>query len=685
MLHPANKYLLNSIRNHSGYTFISLCLSLGSAILDIVGIALFIFLIAVIYGNYDWLTSANHFIFIKFLAGLTSPIEPKIAIISLLLFAVFTIKNLAEYLNKFLGYRYTATLVAAMQRQTLELLCNLGWDFYQKTKAGDVLFKLNREIDRTALAIKSVQNLLVVSLTASLLAIILTAISWQSTLIATMLLLFKVVSNKWLNSLAETARLSIIQKNKISTHKIVEFLAGIRWIKAVAYESIAAEAIARSLADKNQAILTAQSILAVTKTSTAIWNLTIVLVLTIASYYLYPEPIVEFAPVVSLYLIVLWRLLPLLDRIDYARRQFAQMRPSLEVVANFLSVANQPATNTGKVIFSQLQTGIEFETVTFAYPQARIILDDISFKIPVGKTTVVVGSHKSDNGILGDLLMRFYEPIAGKILLDGREIEQYQLASLRKAVGVISRDAFLFDDSLANNIAYGLSNVSQTDIIEAARQARLYCSSQLPEGLSTQIGASGTMLSEVQRLKVSFARAFLRNPQILIINQPIKELDRQPVIREITEIITALCRDRTTAIVTQQPLALKADRIIVLDRGKIAERGTHQQLLRSGSIYPRLYGMRFKTSQQSRQVKLAQKIAQKLARQPNSSISSEIRYKMNALLDKLQLINEGVTADEGEQNQILDESYQSAKNMLLGLREYEQKISRKLDDLDRFS
>lgn len=680
MLHPANKYLLNSIKNHPGYTSISLCLNLGGAILEIVGISLFIFLIAVVYGNYDWLTS-NNFTVIKFLTALASLVESKTIGIFLLLFVVSIVKNLAEYLNKLLGYRYTATLVAAMQKEMLELLCNTDWNFYQKTKAGDILFKLNREIDRTALAIKSVQNILVISIAASLLVIILTVISWQLTLIAVVLLLFKVASNKWLNSLAETARLSIIKNNKISTYKITEFLIGIRWIKTVAHESIAAEAIARSLADKNQAIVVAQSISAVTKTSTAIWNLTIVLVLTIASYYLYPPPIVEFAPIVSLYLIV-WRLFPLMDRIDYARRQFIQMRPSLEVVANFLSVANQPATDTGNVIFSQLRTGIEFETVTFAYPQqARIIVDNISFKIPVGETTVAVASHNSDNGILGDLLLRFYEPITGKILLDGRQIEQYQLASLRKAVGVISRDAFLFDDSLANNIAYGLNNVSQTDIIEVARQVRLDRSFQLTAGLATQIGALGTM-SEIQRLKVSFARAWLRNPQILIINQPIKVIDSEPIIKEITEIITALCRDRTTLIVTQQPLALKADRIVVLDRGKIVERGTHQQLLRSGSIYPRLYSMRFKTSQQSRQVKLAQKIAQKLARQPNSSISSEIRYNMNVLLDKLQLIDEGSAADEGEQNQILDESYQSAKNMLLGLREYEQKISRKLDEMD---
>ena len=135
-----------------------------------------------------------------------------------------------------------------------------------------------------------------------------------------------------------------------------------------------------------------------------------------------------------------------------------------------------------------------------------LILDNVSFKISVGKTIVAIASRNSDNGILGDLLMRFYEPITGKILLDGREIEQYQLASLRKAVGVISRDAFLFDDSLANNIAYGLNNVNQTDIIEAARQARLDRSFQLSKGLATQIGASGT-ISEIQRLRVSFARA----------------------------------------------------------------------------------------------------------------------------------------------------------------------------------
>ncbi len=138
--------------------------------------------------------------------------------------------------------------------------------------------------------------------------------------------------------------------------------------------------------------------------------------------------------------------------------------------------------------------------------------------------------------------------------------------------------------------------------------------------------------------------------------------------------------NRTTLIMTKQlKLAQHADQIVVLNKGRIIETGTHKQLLKQSNVYQRLYSMQFKTDQQSRQQKLAQKIAQKLAQHTNSNMSSEVRTNLNALLDCLQLINEGLFENQQEQNKLLDETYQSAENMLISLREYERKISREFE------
>jgi ABC-type multidrug transport system fused ATPase/permease subunit len=683
-----NNLLFKLIKEKPIYLLNSLILSLSSTILNLVSTILLIPILFVLLNNSEPKFTFDKLRYISYLFGFLSNYSTnyQLAIIIFTVFLTILCKNLLNYISTIRGFKYNKDIACSLKYRALNMLSEVNLDYYQKNKVSSILLKLNREIDKTALAVKSIQNIAIISITIVLLTIILFFISWQLSLVCLIsIALITYINNSLINQL-KYKKFLISEKNQVSNRQLVEFLSGIRFIKTVGNESNARKEIILAIKDQDRNQLITQAISATIKPITEIAGMITVLLLGISSYYLYSFPLSEVIPIILIYLVVLFRLLPFISQFNSAKLQFTNARSSIEVVANFLQEADRQVLSSGNLTFSNLQRGIKFQAVTFAYPQqAQIVLDKINLWIPQGQTIALVGFIGSRKFAIADLLARFYAPIEGKIFLDDHELENYDSTSLRKAIAVVSQNTFLFNNSLAYNIAYGLSNVTQTDIIAAAQKANIYeFISQLPAGLATQVGEGGIMLTEVQKQQIAIARAFLRNPQILVLDEPVKLEDYYSVdATSILKAIDTLRSDRTTLIITQQlQLAKKADQIAVFSRSKIVETGTHEKLLQQGGIYQRLYAMQFKSNQQSRQLKLAQKIARKLAQQPNSSLDLEISSSLNTLLNHLELITESLFDDEQEQNKILDESYQSAKNLLASLREYERKIFREIDQKD---
>ena len=678
MLNSSSNIVLSSlIKQKPIYTLVILSLNLLSTACNILGTVLLIPIFYVLTDSAKLLSTHEHLQLINSLfANLNSEAKPIVMIISLL--AIILLKNIASYITIIVGFRYTKEMMYGMKLKGLRLLCEVDFNYYQRNKYKDILVTFNREIEKSAIAIKSAQKLLIVSITIAILTIILITISWQLTLVSLIALSSIISTNNWLISQARKVRNASVEANRSSNRRIIEFLAGIRLIKTVANETAEYQAIAKSITEKNKRQFQTQLVSATIEPITEVGGTILILLLIVASYYIYDQSISATATVLLIYLAVLLRLLPFLSQFDRARLQYINTRSSLEVVANFLDPVNKPISNSGNLNLVSLTTGIEFKAVTFAYPnREQIILDKVDLSIPQGKTIALVGFPSLGNSIISDLLIRFYDPIEGKILLDGKELKEYKPRSLRKAIAVVNRDPFLFNNSLADNIAYGIDNVTERDIIAAAKKAQIYqFIEQLPAGLATRVGERGMTLSEAQRQKISLARAFLRNPKIVILDEPFDLLNRNFIDFESTqEIIRSLTNRRTALIITKQlDLAKTADRIILFSQGKIIETGTHQQLLQQGNTYQRLYSIQFKTNQQSRQLKLAQKIARKLAQQNRDRLSAEISLNLNTLLNYLESLSQELLPDE-EQDTILDESFQSAKDMLATLKAYERKIS----------
>jgi len=233
-----------------------------------------------------------------------------------------------------------------------------------------------------------------------------------------------------------------------------------------------------------------------------------------------------------------------------------------------------------------------FEHVCFSYNEKREILKDISFTIPAGTITAVVGQSGAGKRTLARLLFRFYDVQSGAILLDGQNIQDLEQASLRKAIGIVPQDTVLFNDSISYNIAYGNPQATPDEIHEAARAAQMsHFIEHLPDGYKTQVGERGLKLSGGEKQRVAIARTLLKKPALLIFDEATSALDSKTE-RALQEELFSLAKNRTTLIIAHRlSTIVHADQILVMDQGQIIERGTHDQLLKMNGRYASMWQM----------------------------------------------------------------------------------------------
>jgi len=287
---------------------------------------------------------------------------------------------------------------------------------------------------------------------------------------------------------------------------------------------------------------------------------------------------------------LLWPLTRLGDTLDLYQRAMA----SIERIFRVLDAEDQIADGSRSLPVDQVRGEIAFRDVTFEYEddQGDSVLHQLSLQVREGQTVGIVGPTGAGKSTLVKLLLRFYEPQTGQITLDGIDLTEIRVEDLRSAIGFVSQDVFLFHGTVLENITYGSFTAEQDRVIEAAEVAEAHTFIQdLPDGYQTMVGERGQKLSGGQRQRISLARAVLKDPPVLILDEATSSVDNETEAL-IQRSLKRITEDRTTLVIAHRlSTVVHADHIFVLDRGRLCQQGTHQELLAAGGIYADLWAV----------------------------------------------------------------------------------------------
>lgn len=537
------------------------------------------------------------------------PADRRFIVATVLIFVSILIKIILSYSNTIVFAWYSSQVGHRLRSDVFHQLMTVSYRFWENSESGQLMNILATETWQTGRALGVLVNLITTICTVVVFAGLLFLLSWRLTLVVGIAIFLISMLIQFLTRRVKQLGQRAVQVNQNLANRMWESFGGLRLIREFgreAYEQKRYERDSKAVRDTFLKLELLAGTVGPLSEALSATLLLFVLVVVVQHNQ-------TALPTLLTFVFILYRLQPKVKQLDAARVGLVSLASSVEAVMSLLDCSDKPYVHSGIVPFNRLQQSIDFKSVTFDYTFDHAIdqniakskdvnhlpaLKNIALQIPRGKTTALVGPSGAGKSTLISLLCRVYDPTEGEIEVDGRPLREFDLHTWRERIAIVSQDIYLFNTTIRENIVYGRLEATDQEIITAATLANAHdfiC--QFPDGYETKVGDLGGRLSGGQCQRIALARAIIRDPEILILDEATNSLDS---ITEnlIQEALTMLSQDRTVIVIAHRLSTIEqADQIVVLNEGQVVEQGKLQHLLKLNGLFAKLYHLQFRNAQ----------------------------------------------------------------------------------------